>query len=73
MKFYRLHRYAVGDGSHGYQFYTSRADAERSAKEWQSRADLSEPSGEVDEIEITPTKAGILRALNTYATHANNG
>jgi hypothetical protein len=71
MRFYRVHRYSSSDGSFGYEFFVSKTDAEKAAREW--NADSEGDPAEVDLIEIEPTKAGILDALNRYADHPNNG
>jgi hypothetical protein len=70
MRFYRLHRRTGGGISGSFQFYTRRADAERDGRAW---AKQEFEGWEVDVVDVTPTKAGILRALEKYASHADNG
>ena len=73
MKFYRVHTCVECSTSSGYEFFTNKADAERAVREWTTGEALRTDTAEIDVIEITPTKAGILHALNTYAAHADNG
>lgn len=68
MKLYRNHVARGGDESCGYEFFTSKAEAVRAARGYADKAiSVAEP------IEITPTKAGIISALNKYAGHPDNG
>ena len=69
MKFYRVRHYVEDGSSGGHTWTTSKDEAQRAVRE---HAKLN-PGGEASEIEpvdITPTKAGILAALNHYAAHA---
>lgn len=72
MKFYRLHLYDGADGSGGFKFFTEKIVAEREARAFGDATD-AHANVEVEAIEIEPTKAGILEALNTYASHPDNG
>lgn len=69
MKLYRLHGTVDSGVSAGYQFFASKKDAEKEAKTW----DAAKSQTEITEINVTPTKAGILVALNHYASHPDNG
>jgi len=75
MKFYRAVFYTFKDGSAGYSWHTSRAEADKVIREYQKKyTEEEDASGsKVEEINIIPTKAGILAALNRYADHADNG
>lgn len=77
MKFYRVHFWEGEMFSHGYQFFTRRADAEKASRAWIKEVNETgrdwNPSGDIDEIDIEPTKAGLLDALNQYASHNDNG
>ena len=73
MKFYRVHTYADAGQSTGYEFFTSKAEAKKAVREWTEGIALETDTAEIDVVEIEPTKAGILRALNLYAVHADNG
>ena len=67
MKFYRVHFVNHAEmGSQGYEFFTSKRAAEKKAREYG-------PTAEVEEIQVTPTRAGILDALNRYGSHPDNG
>jgi hypothetical protein len=76
MKFYRLHMSAGPDGSAGYQFFTSMSAAEKAKRDHVKalKYDNEETDNvDIEPIEIKPTKAGILAALNRYAKHPDNG
>jgi hypothetical protein len=78
MTFYRVSYSRDGGNSGGYSWHTSYAAALKAF-----RADYNEdqveyfsafkPDEYIDEITITPTKAGILDALNNYAGYNDNG
>lgn len=69
MRFYRLEFIMEMDGSQGFRWFTNKADAERVARKW------FEPDHKykLTTHEIEPTKTGILKALNSVASHPNNG
>lgn len=67
MKFYRVHFRREDDESEGYTFYTSKRAAEQGAREG------VEGQSEITVLNIEPTKHGILRALNKYGGHPDNG
>lgn len=74
MRFYRVHLYKTSDGSCGYEFFTARAAAERCAKDWlEDTTDSDICTAEIENIDIAPTKSGILQALKNLASHAENG
>lgn len=74
MRFYRLHDYSPQDGSAGYEFFTSKAEAERKARELFDPERHGDKSAiEIEAVDVVPTKAGILAVLNAYASHPNNG
>lgn len=60
MRFYRVHSYDEKNGSFGFLWYTNRREAEK-------------PGEPIEAVNIVPTKAGILRALQVYASHPDNG
>jgi hypothetical protein len=70
MKFYRNHYKVDGGISHSFHWFTSKAEALKDVKEHGERDEDDEIA---EPIDITPTKAGILDALNRYAGHADNG
>lgn len=74
MRFYRVHKYEIIDGSSGSDWFTTKSEATKAANQWH-RENGDETGGrvDVDIVEIEPTKAGILRALNLYASHPDNG
>jgi hypothetical protein len=75
MKFYQLHRTHEAGISAGYGYFTNKREAEQALTVWRknSPGDVQDQDGEIAEIQIEPTKDGILRALNRYAAHADNG
>jgi hypothetical protein len=77
-KTFTLYRvdYRINMESRGFSFHSSERDAWRSIdKAVQNKtADLVEEGGsDVEAIQIVPTKAGILKALERYAKHPDNG
>lgn len=74
MRIYSLHRTHSAGESAGYEFFGSRRAADKAAAEWiRSDDSLLEHGTEIKPIEVEPTKSGILRALNRYASHNDNG
>lgn len=81
MKFFRVHLCDTDEGSAGYRYETNEPAARRIVAEFKrdlkARVRMSERPAEsscdIDTIEIEPNKAGILKALNRYAGHPNNG
>ena len=77
MRFYRLARVNGQDGCTGYEFFTNKRDAETAAREWMASREEEEYGemieAKITEVKVTPTRAGILNALNSLASHADNG
>lgn len=76
MRFYKVEYLGENVQSLGCSWHTSRREAERAAKESIGAGDHDEPiteKPEIEVVEIKPTKAGILAALNTHAVHPDNG
>jgi hypothetical protein len=76
MKLYRVHFYEQRDGSRGYVWFTERQAAESNLRKFDKDNRTAEDDRRPDRIEvveIVPTKAGILNALNHWASHADNG
>lgn len=71
MKLYRVDLRQSDGESHGFQYFSNKVDAQRAVRTW---AD-NEPPGkaEIEEINVEPTRAGILTALSLYGSHADNG
>lgn len=76
-KFYRVHYKGEPGTSSGFEWYTSLETAKRRARDFKRQhegiADTNEATTTIEVIKITPTKAGILAALNSYAAHPDNG
>lgn len=62
------------DGHQGYTYRTSRKEAEKIVETFldANRDDKFADAG-VSEIEVEPTKRGILNALLVHANHPDNG
>lgn len=67
MRIYKLSLDSTSDPgcSGGFHYVSSKRDIPKARKEY--------PVCEVTEIEVEISKAGILRALNIYASHPDNG
>jgi len=74
MRFYSVH-FQNEEGNRGAEYFANKRDARKAASEWRARAPADTPDhgAVVMEIDVVPTKAGILAALNKYAGHPNNG
>ena len=69
MRFYAVSLMRSMSGSHSYQYFSNKADATKCKREWEGSTDaVSLPEDSrfalIDAIDIKPTKAGILDALN---------
>lgn len=79
MKFYRVHFTTNGGCSAGYLFFSRKGEAGRWVTKFnrENAFDPKDPqpteTAEMDTIEVKPTKAGILDALNRYGVHPDNG
>ena len=71
MRFYR-NSYVTAGEHNGFSWHTSKRDADQTAAEFHARNPL-EDKPETIEVDIEPTKAGILQALRQYASHNDNG
>lgn len=74
MKFYRVEYYEPKDGHVGFTWHASKEDAMRAVRD-KLREDPAfvghEPTVELKEIGLS--KRALLHALNTYASHPDNG
>lgn len=75
MKFYQLHLTHEAGTSVGFRWFTSKREAESHLANWRrnSPGDVQDQTGEITPVNIEPTRAGILKALNRYANHPDNG
>jgi len=73
MRFYRVHRWdhAGEPPSDGFEFFTTKAEAIKFKRDSDARSDCHE--AEIEVLDITPNKIGILGALVRYASHECNG
>lgn len=72
MRFYQVHLIAEGGESAGYQWFTRQREAQAAITHWTKDKSV-EHDADMKLVDIKPTKAGILAALNRYADHADNG
>lgn len=72
MRFYQVASFTIDGSSTGFDFYSDKRTAQRAVREVANYSDDRERA-EMTVIEVTPTKAGILDALNRLASHADNG
>lgn len=72
MKIYRVHYQSKEDSSMGYNFWTTRKNANNDLKE-HIEQDPSDHFGEVDIVEFPYSKTGILEAMYIVGCHPNNG
>jgi hypothetical protein len=75
MKFYQLHLTHEAGQCAGFEFFTSKREARSALAIWRknSPGDVQDQDGTIVQIEIKPTRSGILDALNHFASHADNG
>jgi hypothetical protein len=73
MKFYQVHILHDAGTSVMFKYYTRKNDAQKAVDAWNEDHNGDSHDATIDMIEIEPTKLGILRALNRYASHADNG
>ena len=71
MRFYRVHYWTTEDGSAGFEFFASKAEAEKAIREWDRKN--SAKAEMMDPVDVEPTQDDILAALNFCASHADNG
>lgn len=69
MRFYTVSLMRSMSGNHSYQYFSNKADAIKCKREWEGSTDaVSLPEDSrfalIEDINIKPTKAGILDALN---------
>lgn len=74
MKIYRVSLWSdSGDGSTGYSYHSSKREAEKAARENRSAKSNDSPDPDVEVIDVSPTRAGIIKVLNRYGGHPDNG
>lgn len=68
---YRVHYYSHTHGSQGFSFHARRRDAEASAREY--RRESSENETTVHQQPTPKSKDEVLRLLQEWANHPDNG
>lgn len=70
MKIYRVsYRCRIDQEHTGYSFHTNKREAQELAR----RANANDHDVEIEKFEIHLTKVGVIRFLNSFADHPNNG
>jgi len=72
MKIYRVSKLERDGGHDGYLYLTNKTAAQKRQQE-ENKIPTNRNDGSVEEINFTPTKSGILKMLNTWAAHPDNG
>lgn len=72
---YRVGFMCVRDGHCGYEFFTSKGEAERALAKWkrECKAEGDEGDGSIDESKTPKTKAELLHLLRWWGGHCDNG
>jgi hypothetical protein len=71
MRFYQVHIHVDHGSSGGFEYFTTEDKAKQCVREHkQNNPNEDYP---INIIEIKPTLAGIVSALNVYASHPDNG
>jgi hypothetical protein len=74
MRFYRVSYSTMRDSSLGFSWHRSRRDAAAAGRTFRDDNKTEEEvEAVIQPIDIEPSRQGILDALNTYATHNDNG
>jgi hypothetical protein len=69
MKIYRVSYRDSSDEHKGYEYFSNKTDAVKADNKNRG----NQMRDDVEEIEFQPTKSGVLRLLNIYASHPDNG
>lgn len=76
MKIYKVSYDGDPDGQKGFEFVASMELARKLARAWEKQEKspgIGDHRGEIELLEISPTKRGILKALNKHGSHPDNG
>lgn len=73
MKIHKLTLYTQQDGSHGFIYSANKAFLKHLAATFRRDNKGKGPETEVETLEIEPTRAGIVEALNRHGGHEQNG
>lgn len=72
MKIYKVTYRTDQEGSEGFYFTASMKDAKTNTHNAEGH-DITECDKEIETIEVTATKKGIIELLNRHAGHNDNG
>lgn len=76
MSIYKIAFNGDPDGQKGFDYVSSLREAQKRKREWDGNSEPGEHlqrNAEIEKLDIDPTKTGILRALNIYGGHPDNG
>lgn len=73
MKIYRVSFRRAGDEHTNYEYLTNKAQAKRMQNKENKERGSANVTDEVEEIEFTLSKKGIIDLLNSYASYPDNG
>jgi hypothetical protein len=71
MKIYRVSLSEQVEGHRGYEYFSSKRQADEKARAFDYETDGNEAI--VETIELKLTKKDVLRVLNQYGSHPDNG
>ena len=72
MRLYQVHFRAESGMSVGCEYFTSHVKAKKAVAEYLA-GESDDPSATIEAITVAPSKQGILDALNSHASHPDNG
>lgn len=74
MKIYRLHMTVDNGVSVGYEYFTARSKAEKRQREHMRDNDGEmADANDIQEMEFSLTKIGVVKLLNRWGDHPDNG
>lgn len=74
MRFYQVDLRGNTGESFGYEYFATRREAAKRHKEWIAESgDGSECGTVISGIDVDCSKKGVLKLLNRYASHHDNG
>ena len=68
---YQVHYYDEVEGSHGFEYFSSRRPAQKSMNKWAKDTRL--PDASITAFETPKTKRDMIQLLNACGSHPDNG
>jgi hypothetical protein len=72
MRLYKVHFMEDSGTSEGFEYFASQVKAKKEAATYRA-GEGNDLSTTIEVITVAPSKQGILDALNSHASHAENG